>query len=81
MQQLALGLLAAIGCRFVVRWIYRNKEKLEVPFLIKFTGDFKNTDIRDNKTLSRVGKWVRIGEGSYRAQCCICQLKSCRNIN
>lgn len=75
MQQLALGLLAAIGCGFVVRWMYRNKEKFEVPFLIKFTGDFKNADIRDNKTLSRVGKWERIGEGSYRAQCKISEAK------
>lgn len=70
---LAIAVSAALVC--LVIWLYRNKDKMEVPFLIKFTGPYKDVDIRLNKELNKVGKWVRIGEGSFRAKCKISEEK------
>lgn len=70
---LAVLVIAALICLAV--WLYRNKDKMEIPFLIKFSGPYKDIDIRKNRELNKVGDWVRIGEGSYRAQCKISEEK------
>lgn len=66
-----LGIVAIVGIVILVVWLYKRRNKLKLPFLIKFTDEYKDTDITTNKALAKVGKWVRIGEGSYRAECSI----------
>lgn len=70
-----LGILTIVGIVILFVWLYKRRNKLKLPFLIKFTDEYKDTDIRTNKALGKVGKWVRIGEGSYRAECSISEEK------
>lgn len=72
MDNIIRGLLLAaiiIGFAWMGARVYKKRNEIRVPFVVRFEKPYRTIDLSKNRQLGEYGRWTRIGNGTWRISC------------